>query len=238
MRLWDLHPGYLENEALHREHDELHALLAAIASGSENDASSHELINWKGSLPSLALRHALVAEEMLLRGMSHSSPIPYSPSDTPWPASPLASPGEQLALLRGTPSGSSSRRIPLPRSAQQIWRQHKYSVMARDVNAYKEFGPRVARSGPRDPFDALTGELTSLLWSQPSEGGIRNALLHMWGYLSEHEPRLRTRVPEMPLRALAHMIQRGALRHTQPYLLEQTALSELLVWIPAEGATP
>lgn len=75
-------------------------------------------------------------------------------------------------------------RIPLPNNVQQLWSQHKYSVLARDVNLYKKIGKQVSAMSPNHDFSVIAKDLAELLRTRPSLGGIKNALQHMWGYVS------------------------------------------------------
>ena len=78
----------------------------------------------------------------------------------------MTPPGEQFALLRGKYEGREAGRIPLPGNAQQLWAQHKYSVMARDVQLYREVGRALA--SPESPPDKVFAELAALLAADPA----------------------------------------------------------------------
>src|SRR5690606_20103431 len=142
------------------------------------------------------------------------------------------SPYRQFGQLRLRYQGGVSGRIPLPANAQQLWSQHKYSIMARDVNLYKQLGKQVAQFKPNQDYAELAYQLTTALMGKPNLGGIQNALLHMWGYVSTKAN--RSAQPQWSAAKLLAEIQLNTLKIKQFYLLSSTALSELYVWIAAK----
>ncbi|HWR67385.1 MAG TPA: DUF1722 domain-containing protein, partial [Desulfomonilia bacterium] len=125
--------------------------------------------------------------------------------------------------------GKHHGRIPLPHNTQQLWAQHKYSVLARDPELYKRIGPLAANRNGEQCFRELSRTLAEALRTGPSQGGIMNALLHMWGYVSGLDPAQR-HYPEAPAE-LIREIQRRSILHGVSYLQESTALSELACWV-------
>ena len=97
---------------------------------------------------------------------------------------------------------------------------------------YKKIGADVARMRPMDDFSGLPRLLVETLRMPPSQGGLKNALQHMWGYVSDSYEESRGPVNSWPLVTLLDRIQDLVFRHRQPYLMESVALSELGVWIP------
>jgi uncharacterized protein YbgA (DUF1722 family) len=147
-----------------------------------------------------------------------------------WPEEYIDEPGQQFLILDAKYKNKEQGRIPLPKNAQQLWSQHKYSVLARDVNLYKKIGRQVAEMSPTHDFSTIAKELTELLRTRPSLGGTRNALQHMWGYVSDCSGSKRG-LGTWSLNKLFDEIQRRALESGEPYLMASTALSELKVWI-------
>ena len=134
-------------------------------------------------------------------------------------------------LLKEKYVGKEEGRIPLPKNQQQLWSQHKYSVLARNPNLYKKIGGDVAKMAL--DFDRLCTILTEILREQPAEGGIRNAVQHMWGYVSDDAMENRRYINAWPLRKLLSEVQKRATSNRVPYLITSTALSELMVWLPS-----
>jgi len=250
VRVWDISPGYLNRQSLLGEHREVHALLVILSEGRAGYANHPETRRWRGHLPALMVRHTWLAEEMGLRGYRERSPVPESavaagatPAPAPDPAtfpSYVTLPGEQFALLRGKYEGREAGRIPLPGNAQQLWAQHKYSVMARDVQQYREVGRALAL--PDSPPDVVFADMAALLVAilrvPATSGGVQNALEHLWGYVADHAPpELRERrallLRDEP-RVLLSAIWAEAVRQEIAYLLTSTVFSDLL--LPQRGA--
>ena len=240
MRIWDINPGYLNRQSLLGEHRELHGIVSIIVNGKKGYSKHPETLRWVGYGWALKMRHELLAAEMSLRGFKEKTPVLIASNqgisnEGAWPKKYLDAPREQLALLAAKYEKKEQGRIPLPKNGQQLWSQHKYSVMARDVNLYKKIGREVANTSSSDSaedFSALATLLTETLRTAPSTGGIRNALQHMWGYISDHISRSERNTEAWSLGKLLQKVQQGALENQEPYLLASTALSELKIWIP------
>lgn len=118
---------------------------------------------------------------MFLRGYKDESPV-YTRSKTgEWPKTYINEPFQQFEILEAKYHNKEHGRIPLPKTAQQLWRHHKYSVLARDPNLYKIMGRAVSGMKLHQDFSGLAKTITELMKNQPTAGGIRNALQHMWG---------------------------------------------------------
>jgi len=245
MRVWDVHPGYLNRQSLLGEHREVHALLVVIGERRAGYARHPETLRWKGHLGALRRRHAVLVAEMTLRGYRHRSPAPHRGPWGRWPSGFLDAPGGQFVLLAEKYRDREPGRIPLPKSLPQLWAQHKYSVMARDPARYRAIGRRVATSRRRSDLGPLALELVELLREPTTKGRLVNAVAHLWGYVSADAER----APELddPAEALTEIARLAAERDVQ-YLLHSTALSDLrcvvlrsssaLPGLPAGSRTP
>ena len=231
MRIWDLHPGYLNRQSLLGEHRELHGMVSIIVNGKKGYSRHPETLRWMDCGWALNKRHQLLSAEMRLRGYNDKSPVHTRKNKGRWPDTFIDEPYVQIRLLREKYRDKEPGRIPLPQNAQQIWRQHKYAVMARNVSLYKKIGADVARMSPRDDFSGLARLLVETLRTPPSQGGLKNALQHMWGYVSDGYKASRAPLHAWPLTDLLARIQDLTFKHSQPYLMESVALSELAVWI-------
>ncbi|WP_397547614.1 DUF1722 domain-containing protein [Rhodothermus marinus] len=231
MRIWDVHPGYLSRRRLLGEHAELHGLMRVLERGHGGYARHPETQRWRGRRGALAHRHALQVAEMALRGYRHRSPIDVPPDTDELPPLLLA-PADQFRRLREKYASGEQGRVPLPRTAQELWAQHKYAVLARDPESYRAIGRAVARGTLA--FEELAEQLVRLLWRRPTPGGLRNALAHMWGYVTDFaSSEERRRAQQDPVHML-RLTQRLARQHAVPYLLHSVALSELAVWVDAD----
>lgn len=240
MRIWDIDPGYLNRQSLLGEHRELHGIVSILTKGKKGYARHPETLRWVGYGWALRQRHQLLAAEMALRGYCDKTPVTTCERKDQWPKSYIDQPGRQVKILADKYRQKEQGRIPLPKTAQQLWSQHKYSLLARDVNLYKKLGPEIAKMKPDDDFSALVKLFTEQLRNCPSAGGLRNALQHMWGYVSELPAVNKGAVETWSLSRLLQEIQQRTLRQQQPYLLASTALSELRVWLlePAPDIRP
>ena len=214
MRIWDLHPGYLNRQSLLGEHRELHGMVSIIVNGKKGYSRHPETLRWMDFGWALNKRHQLLSAEMRLRGYNDKSPVHTRKNKGRWPDTFIDEPYVQIRLLREKYRDKEPGRIPLPQNAQQIWRQHKYAVMARNVSLYKKIGL-----------------LVETLRTPPSQGGLKNALQHMWGYVSDSYEESREPLHAWPLTDLLVRIQALTFKHSQPYLMESVALSEFAVWI-------
>ena len=230
MRIWDINPGYLNRQSLLGEHRELHGIVAIITQKKKGYAKHPETLRWSGFGWALKQRHRMLAAEMALRGYTDRSPVLTRSRKDQWPADYIDMPYLQFQILSSKYIDKDQGRIPLPDSAQAVWRQHKYSVLARSPGHCTSIGRQVARTKPSSDFSALANQLTVLSRSRPSDGGIRNALQHMWGYVNSEADKGH-HVTSWSLLKLLKEIQQRARNGREPYLLQSTALSELGAWI-------
>jgi len=231
MRIWDINPGYLNRQSLLGEHRELHGIVSIIVNGKKGYSKHPETIRWAGYGWALRIRHQLLSAEMSLRNFTDKSPVLTRTKKGVWPKEYINEPDQQFKILEAKYQNKKQGRIPLPKNAQQLWSQHKYSALARDVNLYNKIGQKVSTMPPTHDFSLLSKVLTELLRKQPSLGGIKNALQHMWGYISDCSSISKCDFETWSLDRLLNEIQRGVLTIKEPYLMSSTALSELKVWI-------
>ena len=231
MRIWDIHPGYLNRQSLLGEHRELHGMVSILVHQKKGYSRHPETLRWKKFGWALSQRHQLLAAEMALRGYQDKSPVSLDSNVDAWPEIFIDPPQRQFEILKQKYAGKEPGRIPLPKNAQQLWQQHKYSVMARDILRYQEIGRRVAGMPSSQNYAELSQQLIEILRSRPSTGGIRNSLQHMWGYVSAEYAGEKKNLHKWPLQKLLTEIQKLATATNESYLISSTALAELAVWI-------
>jgi hypothetical protein len=232
MRVWDINPGYLNRQSLLGEHRELHGIVSIIVNRKKGYSKHPETVRWAGYGWALRQRHRLLAAEMSLRDFNDRTPVVTWAKKGVWPETYIDEPFRQFQILGSKYQDKEQGRIPLPKNAQQLWSHHKYSVLARDVNLYRKLGRDVSGMKPHHDFSELAKVLTELLRTPPSVGGLKNALQHMWGHVSDGPYTLKGEVESWSLSRLLGEIQRRTLTREEPYLTSSTALSELKVWIP------
>lgn len=224
MRIWDIDAGFLNDKSLLGEHRELHGIVSVIKNKKTGYSRHPETLRWIGHLKSLIVRHELLVEEMALRGFNHYSPLKEE-GELIWPPAFIDEPGRQYKILEAKYKNKERGRIPLPRNIQELWASHKYSVMARSPNVYKEIGAIVARGAIS--FSKLSEELVQILRVPPGAGRLENALLHMWGYVSSFsKEKLNKKDACLLLKETSGL----ATLHQVGYLLHSTALGELRYW--------
>lgn len=230
MRLWDVNPGYLNRQSLLGEHRELHGIVSIIVNKKKGYSRHPETLRWIGFGWAIRQRHKLLACEMFLRGFTEKSPVSIRSNKGVWPGTYIDKPMVQFQLLKEKYLGKEQGRIPLPDNAQQIWSQHKYSVLARDEKTYRKIGREVAER--KIDFSELTKYLTEVLRRSPSSGGLRNTLQHMWGHVSNCPPAPKGKIESWSMRKLLKETQTRAMLNNERYLTSSTALSELMIWLP------
>jgi Pyrimidine dimer DNA glycosylase/Protein of unknown function (DUF1722) len=234
MRVWDVAPGYLNRGSLLGEHREIHGIAAILAHGMRGYSRHPETLRWQRCEHGLLQRHLLLVAEMRLRGYRHQSPMALRVTARRWPSAFVTEPADQFSLLRSKYHRLEGGRIALPRSTQELWSQHKYSVMARDPELYRSLGRRVSRLRRMSGFRELSAELVAILRIPPSVRRAVNAVEHMWGHVSRRASRGERRTTVDPWQLLQRT-QELATRVNEPFICGATALSELAVCLDANG---
>lgn len=231
MRIWDIHPGYLNRQSLLGEHRELHGIVAILTQNKKGYSKHPETLRWIKHGWALKQRHRLLAEEMALRGFRDQSPVRTRSKPSAWPETFIDAPWTQLELLGEKYTSKEQGRIHLPQNVQELWAQHKYSVMARDSALYRDLGGKVSRKRSRQYAHDLALALVEILRQAPSPGGIHNASQHMWGYVSHHADSHKQTMDSWSSKRLLLETQRLATLYETEYLIHSTALSELMAWL-------
>ena len=232
MRIWDIHPGYLNRQSLLGEHRELHGMVSIIINHKKGYSKHPETLRWLKYGWALKIRHEQLVYEMALRGYTDRSPVTICSNKGEWPKIYIDPPYQQFTILKEKYINKEKGRIHLPRNEQELWAHHKYSVLARDTHLYEKIGQNIANK--TSDFNKLSIKLTEILRQEPTHGGIQNTIEHMWGYVSSETLRSGLHVSDLSLRELLSEIQERAKINNITYLLNSTALSELAVWLDTE----
>lgn len=229
MRIWDIEPGYLNRQSLLGEHRELHGIVSIIINKKTGYSKHPETIRWVGYGFALKIRHNKLSFEMALRGYKEKTPINTRANKEQWPDVYIDYPEKQFGLLKEKYKNKEQGRIPLPKNEQELWSHHKYSVLARDQELYKKIGRDLAQK--KMEFADLSSLLIQTLRKEPTKKGIKNAVQHMWGYVSCHSSSKQLDINNLSLTKLLLKIQKKAIEYNCKYLIHSTALSELMVWL-------
>jgi len=239
MRVWDIHPGYLSRQSLLGQHAEIHALSTVIADGKNGYAMHPETLRWKGRLGKLKRSHDLTILEMELRAFNHYSPLTLSletdREDNPTSCDPIYvdHPLKQVAILsKKYLEREQAGRIPLPKNGYEFWAHHKYSVMARGYNHYKEIQAyfRNRDSCPLEESGVLIEEIIKLMELPVIGPALANVADHIWGYFkheaskAEKERYLRRQPDNLP--ALIPFFYELAKKYKRAYLLHSTIFAD------------
>ena len=145
MRIWDVNPGYLNNLSLLGEHRELHGIVSIIRNNKKGYSKHPETMRWKGYEWALGRRHSLLVSEMKLRRIKDHSPLDLTSNNGHWPLTYINTPGDQFAILEKEIQRAAARKNSFTAKDQELWAQHKYSVMARSLDLYKIIGKEVSK---------------------------------------------------------------------------------------------
>jgi len=230
-----IHPGYLGNESLLNEYRLLRAATTTEFRETEPEKELSIIRQWRDHSSAAGIRFQWLAAELDFRGVTRKLPeMQMQGLRKPhrWPQS-IARPALQLDAISENRDDIKTARIAFPKNAQQAWAQHKYSIMARDNELYRELGPRVAATKTESGFADVMDDLTYALRIIPGEGGIRNAAQHMWGHVSDNK-KVDPDFGDWTLTRLLSEIKRRAVNQKEKYLLHSTALTELQTWLPGK----
>lgn len=192
MRVWDIHPGYLSRQSLLGEHSEIHALYIIITKNKKGFSRHPETQRWRNNLNRLVLRHNLLVKEIIIRGFSHYSPLSFREINKKeqqfTPFLYLDLPSVQLEILHQKYQAKGQRgRIPIPFYGTEFWAHHKYSIMARGYQYYKEVQSFI-NNRPNIPINkdnSLIEKVQEFMQRPVSKKALGSVLLHLWGYFKK-----------------------------------------------------
>ncbi len=238
VRVWDVHPGYLSRQSLLGQHVEIHGIYSIITQGKKGYACHPETMRWREQLGRLRQRHALTVSEMCHRGFRHKSPLHEVAGDECGDGEMLFldRPSQQLLLLDEKYRVNEQRgRLPLPRRASEFWAHHKYAVMARGYQYYRQVQTHLHHEGdlPIGEAHGLVDMVTGMVQEPPSRKGLGNAIAHLWGYFkntaSREEKDAFFSLDDSDLSAKLEFVRCLTAEYAQPYLLYATVFVDLPV---------
>jgi len=233
LRVWDIHPGYLSGQSLLGQHAEIHALYAVIVGKKKGYASHPETLRWKEYPGLLKKAHELTVREMALRSFKHASPLDEGPDPVVGSAGYVDTPVDQFSILQRKYCQKNSRgRIPLPKNIYEYWAHHKYSVMARGYNHYREIqsvlGSEEQCSLPETAY--LIEKVAAVMQMPVTVPALANVIDHLWGYFkqeaSEVEKKIYLERSHEQMDLLLHNFFELAVKYNCRYLLHSTIFAD------------
>lgn len=231
MRIWDIHPGYLNRQSLLGEHRELHGIVSIFTNNKKGYSKHPETLRWIGYGWAIKQRHKLLSAEMSLRGYQDRTPVNLRSNKDRWPEIYIDSPYDQLELLKQKYIGKTGGRIPFPKTALQLWEHHKYSVLARGTSEYKKLENLISGHPDKQDYHDLHKRLTIILRKRPSKNGTKNSLQHMWECASSSYTGNQINIQSWSQKKLLKEVQRLSCLNIDTHLHSCTALSELETWM-------
>ncbi|MBA3002277.1 MAG: hypothetical protein FP813_00225 [Desulfurivibrio sp.] len=160
MRVWDIHPGFLNRQSLLGEHREIHAIHTILTLGKKGYSRHPETLRWRDHLGALWLRHEQVVVEMRVRGFNHFSPLlPPSGTEIIWPSVFIDAPSRQFELLAEKYAQKEQGRFPLPipTGVDELLASHAHALTSSERRIFK------THSDTPDTFAAIASALVQLL---------------------------------------------------------------------------
>ncbi len=215
----DIDAGFFDDTLL----AEQMRLVSGLVGGSSKDAKLPA--HWVGHEGALVVRLNQLIAEMRLRKIATPDYQRVPAGAVIWPVRFSLPAAEQMAELARRAAQGKLGRISVPKSEHEIWARYKYSVMARNHVTYQTFGRLVAVRAFN--FDELLLEMMHAQRVSPVEPDLRNAVQHMWGYVSAFS---RLRPDTCGSAELLKELQEQAQLNKVLYLTNSTALGELALW--------
>jgi len=219
-QIWDLDAGFLDDELLTEQ--------MRLLSGLINDQSNRDKrlpAHWISHEEALVVRLNQLIAEMRLRDIATPEYQRIYSGTVIWPVRLQEPLKDQLKKLAERREKGLQGRIAVPANERELWAIYRYSVMARNHNAFISLGQQVASR--QISFDDLLLEVVHAARAEPHQPDVQNALQQMWGYVSAHS---FIRPNEVDNTELLAEVQLLAKQNNSEYLLKSTSLGELAFW--------
>ena len=237
MRVWDIHPGYLSYRSLLGEHSEIHAIYNIVSQKKSGYSNHPETLRWAKNLRLLVHRHDLIVKEMTLRKFNHNSsllPLPLgSVKDNVNKVLYIDLPETQFEILHKKYTQKNQiGRIPLPVNGSEFWAHHKYSIMGRGYQYYKELQQflKNRKNYPIGQEHDLIQKIQICMEMQVTFKALNNVIEHLWGYFKNTanlgEKKYFFNLPD-PIKKLSFLYELVE-KYQQKYLKHSTIFADFL----------
>ena len=235
IRVWDIHPGYLSRTRLLGEHREIHAVWTVITEDKKGYSKHPETERWRGHLTGLYRRHQLVVSEMTLRGYKHKSPISeLKVQESKEALLLLDNYPQQFIILDDKYAVGEQGRMPLPKRGYDFWAHHKYSVMARGYEEYKEVSEKSTQLGRVrvEQAQEIMCLVYSILQVAQTIPALKNTWQHIVGYFKKLPNEIRIewmrQIPE-ELKNVRFAVYQQAQELDLEYIEHSTVLADPII---------
>ena len=171
MKILSIHPKYYSDDRLNNEHDFLHELYDALSAEGAAFGDHKDYFRYNGRRGLLYLRHRMLVEEMITRGLSHTSLIDrreieadeWSPLDTAddeiYSHRDLIreeGPPGRVPILDGDDADTLIGRMELSSALIGVteheiliglWKRYKHLVMERSYSRYRNLTDPIQGEG-------------------------------------------------------------------------------------------
>lgn len=206
MKIYSIQPRYMSNELIALEHDFLHGLYAALSGEESVGENEPELFRFNGRRGRLYVRHRLLVEEMILRGLSHTTlldrriiekeewvPMEVADEDILIEAKEIAAAGEgrfpiprdgDPVLLSGRGEVYSAIDTPVDQEVLfGLWLRYRHLVMERSYARYRELADPLRGRGRASVWMLFDLVLEETFASDPEERAPAIAYENIWEML-------------------------------------------------------
>lgn len=206
MKIHLIHPKFLSDDLITREHDFVHKLFDSL--GTDEPMEHPETFRYNGRRGQLFARHRRLVEEMLIRAIPHTTLIDRRDIDSDHWSEPEVTAEDVLKEvedLKGGPAG----RVQFPESTdpgdftcldiistvlivrtendilQALWRIYRFTVMERSYSRYRSLTETLQGRGKSSVFMLFDLILEETFSEDPDEGAPAIAYELIWESLGE-----------------------------------------------------
>ena len=206
MRIHLVHPKFINGDLIAKEHDFLHELFDSL--GTDEPMEHPDAFRYNGRRGQLYARHRRLVEEMLVRGISHTTLIDRKDIDPEhWNEPEVTSEDilKEVQWLRGEPAG----RVDMPDSddprdytclddistilivhteqdvLRALWRIYRFTVMEHSYSRYRSLSETLQGRGKASVFMLFDLVLEETFAQDPDDRAPAIAYESVWEYLAD-----------------------------------------------------
>ena len=206
MRIHNVHPKFIGDEIITREHDFLHELFDSL--GTDEPMEHPDAFRYNGRRGQLYARHRRLVEEMIIRGISHTTLIDRRDIDSDHWEEPEMTIGDVLEEVKWL-ADQGSGRVDMPGSGsledytclddistvlifhteqdilRALWRIYRFTIMERSYARYRSLGETLQGRGHASVFMLFDMILEETFSQDPDDRAPAIVYESMWESLRE-----------------------------------------------------